>query len=87
MRADLRVLTLRLPSCVYRFPLHLLGLQSESTEELSTEGRTKKPQEIHVKKHVNTSVLQLFDIVWHYTGSEAASTFKFVLADDRMLAA
>lgn len=59
VRADLRVLMLKLTSCVYRFPLHLLGLQNESTEGLSTgEPRGEQnPQQIHVKEHVNTSLM------------------------------
>lgn len=36
VRVDLRVSMLRHTSCVYRFPLHLLGLQSKCTEGLST---------------------------------------------------
>jgi len=36
VRVHLGVSTLRHTSCVYGFPLHLLGLQSKCTEGLST---------------------------------------------------
>lgn len=35
---DLRVSVLRRTSCVYRFPLHLLGLQSKCTEGIKQWG-------------------------------------------------
>lgn len=63
MRADLRVLTLRLTSCVYRFPLHLLGLQSKSTEGLSTgepRGEQKNPTNSckEACQHLCTSIIR-----------------------------
>lgn len=45
MRVDVRVLMLRRTSCVYRFPLHLLGLQSKCTEGLSTGALGEVEQE------------------------------------------
>lgn len=60
VRADLSVSMLRLASCVYRFPLHLLGLRSECTQGLSTgeprKEQKKKKKGIYVKRHVNTSL-------------------------------
>lgn len=43
VRADPSILVPRLASCVYRFPLHLLGLRSKCTQGLST-GEPRKEQ-------------------------------------------
>lgn len=55
VRVDLRALTLRRTSCVYKFPVHLLGLQSKCTQGLSTGAlghweKENKEQQIYVKE-------------------------------------